>query len=79
MKITQYTNEKPKYVPITITLETAEEYCSLLAALKSSSTEREIYGLYSLGIGCADNTYVCHAEALYEHLLNILPEVKETL
>lgn len=32
MKVVQQVNEKPKYVPITITLETAGEYGSLLAA-----------------------------------------------
>lgn len=35
MKVVQQTNEKPKYVPITITLDTPEEYFTLLSALGS--------------------------------------------
>ena len=68
-----------KYEPITITLETAQEYFSVLAALGLSSDDREIERLKSIGISVSNAGY--ESDALYLHgtLCQYFDKVKETL
>ncbi len=67
-----------KYEPIIITLETAREYFSVLAALGLSSDSREVERLQSLGISVG---VVYESDALYLHgtLCQYFDKVKETL
>lgn len=78
MKITQQA-EKPKFVPITITLETAEEYFSIMAALGISSNKGELERLAAFGIGYIEGTYVSYAKELHDDLIYMFDKVKETL
>ena len=79
MKIT-VDQEKPVYRPITITLETAQEYFELLAALMSVTDlgiivgfrELKMSGLYDEGV---DKVH----DSLRGVLLSMKDKVKETL
>lgn len=79
MKIT-VEQEKPMYKPITITLETAQEYFELLAALSETSVYDVKNGMKEFGLlHLVDRD--CHFthEALYRHLRALTTKVKETL
>ena len=78
MKV-EFGNYKPAFKPITITLETAQEYFSVLAALGLSSDDKEIEWLRSFGISVSNAGY--ESEALYLHgtLCQYFDKVKETL
>ena len=78
MRVHSQVNGKPKYEPITITLETAEEYFSLLAALGSSSTKGEIEEIHNLGLE-VDEDYISPSNDLYGLLKSYFEQVKETL
>lgn len=77
MKVSKIVN-KPKYEPITITLESADEYFSLLGALGSTTYKGEVQELANMGILVTD-TYEAPSEALYEILQSYVDQVKETL
>jgi len=79
MKVVQQVAEKPKYVPITITLETAEEYFSVLAGLSLSSDEKEYDRLTAIGIAYINQEYVSYAGELHAELCAVFDKVKETL
>lgn len=70
--------DKPVFKPITITLETAQEYFSVLAALGLSSDSREAERLKSLGLSVG---IAYESDALYLHgtLCQYFDKVKETL
>ncbi len=80
MKVVQQVNEKPKYIPITITLETAEEYFELLGALTVAS-KRDVNNTLRL---ISPNVVIPeHVQPnfvfLYNSLYKMLDKVKETL
>jgi len=77
MKIT-VEQEKPVFKPITITLETAQEYFSLLAALCSGTYKGELEQLALMGI-IAPSNYNSPASLLNEQLNTQFSKVKETL
>jgi hypothetical protein len=70
---------KPVYEPVVITLETAEEYFSLMAALGISSNKRELERLAAFGIGYIEGTYVSYAKKLHGDLIYMFDKVKETI
>lgn len=77
MKIT-VEQEKPVYKPITITLETAQEYFSLLAALGAGTYSAEVKKLREMNIATTSN-YISPSTDLYELLFSYFNQVKETL
>jgi len=78
MKVTQQGVEKPKYVPITITLETAEEYFSLLGVLGESTSKRVRDGMEHLGVGYLYNPAIDY-NYVHQELNKFHNKVKETL
>lgn len=76
MKVT--TKSVPKYEPITITLESSEEYFSLLAVLGSGTYKREVQKLSNMGIAVTDE-YESPCDTLHELLQSYFDKVKETL
>lgn len=70
-------NDKPKYEPITIVLETAEDYLSVLAALGLSTRQQEVVWLTSYGIDTKN--YTSEAAYLHAQLCPHFDKVKETL
>jgi hypothetical protein len=79
MKIVQQGIEKPRYLPITITLETAEEYFSVIAALGISNRHTELSRLSSLGVHMPFGDYNQWSLALHDNLMKNFGKVKETL
>lgn len=79
MKV-EFENEKPVFKPITITLETAQEYFELLSTLGQSTPEQMKRGMKDLGLEYAireyDEDIICQ---LYCILSSKQQEVKETL
>lgn len=79
MKV-EFGNYKPVFKPITITLETAQEYFELLSAIGESTTEQMKKGMRDLGLAHAIREYdvdsVCQ---LYSILATKREQVKETL
>lgn len=78
MKVRLQANGKPKYEPITITLETAEEYISLLAALGGATLKAEIDEIHNLGLEVEEG-YIPPSDDLYGLLKSYFEQVKETL
>jgi hypothetical protein len=78
MKVVQQMVEKPRYLPITITLETAEEYFSLLAALGSTTYKGEVQELTNMGVGVVEG-YDSPSDELHTLLQSYFDKVKETL
>lgn len=77
MKVT--TKSVPKYEPITITLETPEEYFSLLAALGSGTYKGEVQKLLEMDVGVVAGEYESPCNNLYGLLQSYFDKVKETL
>lgn len=69
---------KPKYEPITITLESSDEYFSLLAALGSTTYKGEVQELANIGVAVTDD-YESPSDKLHELLQSYFAQVKETL
>jgi len=71
-------SSKPKYEPITITLESFDDYFSLLAALGSTTYKREVQELANIGVAVTDD-YESPSDTLHELLQSYFDKVKETL
>ena len=69
---------KPKFEPITITLESSAEYFSLLAVLGSGTYKGEVQKLTNMGVGVTDE-YESPCDNLQELLQSYFDKVKETL
>lgn len=72
------TKSVPKYEPITITLETPDEYFSLLAVLGSGTYKGEVQELSIMGIAVTSE-YESPCDTLQELLQSYFNRVKETL
>ena len=77
MKVTTKSG-KPKYDPITITLDSSEEYFSLLAALRSTTYKGEVQELANMGVAVTEE-YESPSDNLHELLSRLIDKVKETL
>ena len=78
MKITAE-QEKPVFIPITITLETAQEYFELLAALGSSNDTVVQDSMEEDGVGHLIPDYCDKVGEVYSMLYPMKEQVKETL
>lgn len=78
MKV-EINDNKPVFKPITITMETAQEFFSILAALGLSSDDKEIERLNSYGVSISKAGYKSDAAYLHGTLCQYFDKVKETL
>lgn len=78
MKIT-VEQEKPVFKPITITLETAQEYFELLGILGQSSAASIREGLIKRDVGHLYRGYADVCGELHTQLNELIGKVKETL
>jgi len=73
-------DEKPVFKPITITLETAQEYFELLSVISESTTEQMKKGMKDLGLTHMIRDYEEDVVGqLYIDLNQYREQVKETL
>lgn len=79
MKV-EFNDEKPVFKPITITLETAQEYFELLSIIGASTAEQLKIGMVNQGmehiIREYDEDIICQ---LYSMLASKREQIKETL
>jgi hypothetical protein len=80
MKVVQQVLEKPKFVPITITLETAGEYFGLLATLHAIRKQDINSSLKLISPNLIiPEYYKSHMVSLHNELYSLVDKVKETL
>jgi hypothetical protein len=79
MKIVQQGNEKPKYLPITITLETAQEFIEVLHAFNVVVDSQILQSMKRYGDHSQAETYCGVVGILHEKMSEMKQQVKETL
>ncbi len=79
MKVVQQCNEKPKYVPITITLETAEEFMELYSIVNNNTQQTNVEKWVKEDFNIDNYVSPNSPDLLYESLKQLKQQVKETL